>query len=48
MTILLQETAQKRSDKTAVKRPTELSSRPERTRISYYAALINIHVCGFP
>jgi hypothetical protein len=24
------------------------SLRPERTRISYYAAVINNHVCGFP
>jgi len=28
--------------------PTESSSRPERTRISCYAALTNVHVCGFP
>jgi hypothetical protein len=27
---------------------TNLSSRPERTRISCHAALTNIHVCGFP
>jgi hypothetical protein len=27
--------------------PIELSSRPERTRISCYAALTNVHVCGF-
>ena len=27
---------------------TELSSRPERTRISCYAALTSVHVCGFP
>jgi hypothetical protein len=26
---------------------TELSSRPERTRISFYAALTNGHGCGF-
>jgi hypothetical protein len=26
---------------------TELSSRPERTRISCYAALTSSHVCGF-
>jgi hypothetical protein len=32
----------------AVDGPTELSSRPERTRISCYAALTNVHVCGFP
>jgi hypothetical protein len=25
----------------------KLSSRPERTRISCYAALTNAHVCGF-
>ena len=27
--------------------PTELSSRPERTRISCYSALTSSHVCGF-
>jgi hypothetical protein len=27
--------------------PTELSSRPERTRISCHAALTNARVCGF-
>ena len=27
---------------------TELSSRPERTRISYLATLANDHACGFP
>ena len=28
--------------------PSALSSRPERTRISYFAALNNGHVCGSP
>jgi hypothetical protein len=28
--------------------PSPLSSRPERTRISCYAVLANVHVCGFP
>jgi hypothetical protein len=47
MTILLQGNGPKAVSRMDVNCPTELSSRPERTRISCYAVLTDVHVFGF-
>jgi hypothetical protein len=47
MTIILQGNGLKNGRQMDVNGPTELSSQPERTRISCCAALANARVCGF-